>query len=416
MRLESALFSSREGLMSHGSALSVVGDNVSNSNTTGYKRVRTEFSDILAEVGAYDTGKAVAGNGASIARTRSIFVNGIIERTGRNLDAGIEGQGFFILGEGAANTPTYYTRAGNFSLNADGILVNPEGKPVLGYPAGGGQALGPINVRGVVAQNIPTGKVTIYGNLFSQSETKPAPPDNPETFAQLSQASTTAQTVEVWDGLGNRKTITLYFTKIEGDRAWKVDAYVDGADVGGTAGKPSKIGETVLKFDDSGIASEGQIFTATANWTGAAQANINFDLSGFTQFGAPSSQTSAVIDGQASGQILKYEIKPNGVVAASLDNGSVVEVGVIALATFNNPDALQRVGANKFRLQEGEANVGVPGTDGKGSLQGGGLERSTVDLATEFTELVVLQRGYQASSQMLNAASTLIRDTLELMR
>lgn len=416
MRLESALFSSREGLMSHGSALSVVGDNVSNSNTTGYKRVRTEFSDILAEVGGHDTSKAVAGNGASIARTRSIFVNGIVERTGRNLDAGIEGQGFFVLGEGEANTPTYYTRAGNFSLNSEGILVNPEGKPVLGYAAGGGEVLGPLDVRSVVAENTPTANVTIGGNLFSQSPTKAAPPEAPATFSELREASSEAQTVEVWDSLGNRKTIALYFTKIEGDRTWQVDAYVDGADVGGTAGEPTRIGGTTLVFDVSGAPSAGQTFTATAGWAGAAQANIAFDLSGFTQYGTPSSQTSTEIDGQATGQILNYEIQSNGSIIASLDNGSVVEVGVIAVATFNNPDALQRVGASKFRLQDGEANIGAPGTDGRGTLQGGALERSTVDLATEFTELVVLQRGYQASSQMLNAASTMIRETLDLLR
>lgn len=415
MRLESALFSSREGLMSHGSALSVVGDNVSNSNTTGYKRVRTEFSDILAEVGANDTAKAIAGNGASVARTRSIFVNGIVERTGRNLDAGIEGQGFFVLGEGANNAPTYYTRAGNFSLNSQGILVNPEGKPVLGYAAGS-EVLGALDIRSVVAVNTPTANVGIGGNLFSQSETKPSPPTNPETFSEMNAASNVAQTVEVWDSLGNRKTIALYFTKLEGDRTWQVDAYVDGADVGGTAGRPTRIGGTTLIFDGSGVPSAGQTFNATANWAGAAQANIAFDLSGFTQYGTPSSQTSTEIDGQAAGQILNYEIQSNGAIIASLDNGSVVQVGTIAVAIFNNPDALQRVGASKFRLQEGEANIGIPGSDGRGTLQGGALERSTVDLATEFTELVVLQRGYQASSQMLNAASNMIRETLDLLR
>lgn len=416
MRIESAMYASREGLMSHGAAISVIGDNVSNSNTVGYKRSRAEFSDILAQSGSQDYMQS--GSGSAVSGVRSIFTAGIIEDTGRSLDAGIEGEGFFVLGSATApTTASFYTRAGNFSMNDAGLLISADGKPVLGYAgtATTGE-LSTLNLLNAASTSTPTTAATIIGNLDAREETKAAAPVDPENFRKLSEGSSAAQTIEVFDSLGTRQTVALYFTKLEGQ--WQVDAYVDGGVVGGTAGVPTKIGTSTVKFDTNGVVSEGGTITAATTFTGAAASSITIDFSGMTQYSGPSAQTGVIVNGLSAGRIKGYEILKSGALVATLDNGTTVQVGTLALANLQNLDALSRSGGNQF-VYNGTADgalTGIPGTEGRGDVRGNALERSTVDTATEFTELVLMQRGYQGNSQVMNASSQLIQQTLQLIR
>ena len=419
MRLESALTASREGLISHGSAISVIGDNVANTSTVGYKKSRTEFESMLSQAGAGDF--EPSGGGSAVQKVRSIFSPGILEQTGRSLDAGVAGEGFFVLGSTTnQTTPSFYTRAGNFSMTSEGILTSNDGKPVLGYAGTATSgALSTLNLRKVATASTPTSSASIVGNLDVRAEGKAsAPSETPASFNELAANSTTTQTVEVYDSLGNKQTIALYFTKLQETGKWKVQAFVDGGTNGGTAGVPKQIGSSELTFDSNGVMTAGGTFTAQTTFTGAAQSNIAFDISQMTQYAANSAQSGAVVDGIASGQIKSYEIRKNGAIIASLDNGSFAQVGTLALASFNNIDALQRSGANQFTYT-GSADAVItaaPQTQGLGEVEGGSLERSSVDIATEFTDLVVLQRGYQGNSQVLNATSQLLQQTLQLIR
>lgn len=416
MRIESAMNASREGLMSHGAAISVIGDNVSNSNTVGYKRSRAEFSDILAQSGSQDYMQS--GGGSSVSGVRSIFTSGILEQTGRSLDAGIEGEGFFVLGSTTApTTASYYTRAGNFSMNDAGLLISSDGKPVLGYAGSATSGtLSTLNLLNAASTSTPTTTATIIGNLDARSEVRTGAPTNPESFRVLSEGTSAAQTIEVFDSLGTRQTVALYFTKLDGQ--WQVDAYVDGGVVGKTEGVPEKIGTANLKFDSNGIVSEGGTITAATTFTGASASSITIDMSGMTQYSGPSAQTGVIVNGLSAGRIKGYEILKTGSVVATLDNGTTVQVGTLALANLQNLDALQRSGGNQYVYNgtAGSALTGVPGTEGRGDVRGASLERSTVDTATEFTELVLMQRGYQGNSQVMNAASQLIQQTLQLIR
>lgn len=420
MRLEGALYSSSAGLNAHGQAISVVGDNISNTNTVGFKRSRTEFSDLLAEPDAgRDPSTLVSGSGVSVNRVRPIHETGMIESTGRALDAGIAGAGFFMVGD---TTDTYYTRAGNFQMRSDGVLATSEGLAVLGYP-GTSTTLGPINLLDLKLSGQATSNLTLYGNLDASAVAGSAPAD-PAAFSDLNKAASGISVVEVYDSLGATHAITLASTKT-GPSAWTVQAYIDGGDVaGGTAGKPQLLGSVNITFGPDGAIPEGNKAAAAITLNnvqyanGGSGASAKIDLGNMSQFAAPTQISGISKDGRASGQVKDYEIEQNGAVTAVLDNGNRVLLGTLQLATFKNVDGLQRIGNSLYTADTsaGERITGSPGTSSLGKLSGAALERSTVDIANEFIDLVLYQRGYQANSQVLNVATSMIKDTINMMR
>ncbi len=422
MRLEGALYSSSAGLNAHGQAISVVGDNVSNMNTTAYKRSRTEFSDLLA---VPDSGREpsdkVSGSGVALAAVRTIQETGMIESTGRPLDVGIEGTGFFVVGD-AASKSYYYTRAGNFEMRSDGILATPDGAAVLGRKPGSAEdALEEINLLELKLTGQATSAVTLYGNFDATSASGTAPAD-PATFSDLGRASSNISVFEVFDSQGAVHTITLSSTKTAMS-TWTVQAYIDGGEVsGGTAGKPQLLGTTTLTFGPDGKLPEGSAAAITLNAvtyaSGGTGGAATIDLSKMTQLASVSQLSGVVRDGLSAGQVQGYEIRKNGDVTAIMDNGTRVVLGSIQLATFTNLDALDRVGDSLYAAgtDAGTMLVGAPGSGPFGEAAGSSLERSTVDMAKEFVDLVLYQRGYQANSQVLNVTTTMIKDTISMMR
>lgn len=424
MRLEGALFTSREGLLSHGRALSVIGDNVANANTIGYKPSRVEFKDLVTEgLDGRESETLTGGNGVTLNRVRQIFEPGVLEQTGRALDVGIAGQGFFIV-QGDQNN-NYYSRAGNFSINEEGVLVNSDSRPVLGFRGTATEGeLSELNLLNLDLTGSVTTDASIFGNLNSSEPISDQEfPDAPDSFLDIASSATTISNLSVFDSLGGRRDITVAFRKVEGG-IWEAAAYIDGKEVdGGEEGKPVKLGATVtLRFNPNGTidaANQGAAqITATPRYNGgAAPGNFTINLSNFTQLATSTQITGFSQDGQGAGQIKTYEVRKNGELFAILDSGSSIQVGTIATAYFPNVDDLQRVGNNLFF--PGGANtpdVGTPNSGARGELRGSSLEGSTVDLADQFVDLVLYQRGYQASSQILNVTSDIIRDTLALIR
>ncbi len=426
MRLESALYSSREGLTSQGQAIAVVGDNISNSNTTGYKYGRVEFSDLMpgGPDGTQHVTEGEAGGGSTVSRVRSMVnENGILEPTGRDLDVGVAGLGFFIVQNG---TNELYTRAGNFTISDSGALVDQNGYNVMGYKGTDTGSLTSIDMLGLDMAASPSTKIALTGNLDASAAIGTAP-TAPATYDEISAkgAAAFSANISAYDSLGKAHSVLVAFTKTA-NQTWTAQAYVDGGDIsGGTAGTPKLVGtlqnlvfNTDGTIDAANKAASVMQVTGVAYANGAASGSFALDLGGYNQYSAASVVNSVVNDGQSTGNIKTYEIESDGKVFAVLDSGSRKQVGSIALKTFSYTDGLDRAGnaLYTFSGSSGANAAGLPGSEGRGDLQSASLERSTVDISHEFVDLVLYQRAYQASSQTLNAANTMLRDTLGLIR
>jgi len=420
-RLESALYQSATGLSANGQAISVIGDNIANANTIGYRASRIIFADLVAGGKASNETKNIpsVGSGVGVAGIKPRQETGLIEDTGRDLDIAIEGRGFIMVGDPA--NPSY-TRAGVLAVNKDGILVNASGEQVLGFAGGDDGTLSTLNVSDFTLGGTATSALGVFGNLNSGAESAEVPAD-PATFNEINQLAAFVTNPSVYDSLGARHDITLAYYKTD-TNTWAVQAYIDGEDVGGEAGKPTKIGnQLTLNFGSDGVIPEANraaaVITATPAYSnGAAAGNFTISLGGFTQFAGTSQVVSLTNDGQGVGNVQNYEIRDNGEFFANLDSGQNVQIGTLQLADFNNVDALQRAGNGLFvaTAEAGDRRLGQPGVAGLGTLAGGSLERSTTDLANQFVDMVLYQRGYQASSQTLSTAAQLIKDTLALIR
>jgi flagellar hook protein FlgE len=418
MRLESALYSSLSGLNVHGQAISVIGDNVSNANTTAYKTQRPEFSDLVSQAtNASSPNVEGGGGGVAMSRIRTTSAQGVIEATGRPLDVAITGEGYFQVGSPTAET---FTRNGIFAVNSAGLLVDSAAQPVLGY-TGKGTTLGTINMTAVDLSGTATTTAGIVGNLDSSTPLTTAP-TAPATFNEINKVASAVSSLDVFDSLGVRHTIALGFFKT-GANAWTAQAYVDSSEVGGTAGVPKLIGSTTINFGNDGVipaASQATtLIAATPAWSGgAATGKFDINLGGATQFGGANDIKNVAQDGSGIGKITDYQIDKDGKIYASLDTGVPALIGSIVLANFSNKDGLVRSGNSHYVAgsDTGTKTDAVPGSSGAGSLAGASLEYSTVDIAEQFVSLVIYQRGYQANSQALNVANQTLRDTIQLMK
>lgn len=417
MGLETAIKNTIAGLDGHSKAIAVLGDNIANISSAGFKRSRTEFADLISDLGNSSPEIQKAGTGSSVAQIRQIHTDGIIEPTDRSLDAAIAGNGFFQVG---STDERYLTRAGNFTITADGLLVTQNGLNVLGVPAGGTD-VAPIDMLNIDLTGQATSTISVAGNLSAASSTGETT-DAPENFNELGQLSSFTNSVEVYDSLGFARTISLYYTKTD-DNAWSVQAWADGGDVGGTEGVPTLLGDADLTFQSDGTLSEADAaaatLTATADWDGAAQANLSIDLSGLTQFASLSQISNVSKNGQKAGSNVRdYEIDTDGSIYALLDTGDRSLIATLQLANVASVDSLTRTGSGLYSQNDltGDLTTGIAGSSGFGQIQGRSLERSNVDITNEFTDLIVYQSGYQANSQLLSAATELIRNTIGLIR
>jgi flagellar hook protein FlgE len=420
MRLESAFRASREGITAHGQAISVLGDNIANANTPGYKTQRAEFVDILGERedDRLAEVRSGIGDGVQVGQIRVNFDSGTATPSGRPLDVAISGRGFFMVGD--LERPQL-TRLGNFQVSKDGFLTTADGLQVLGYTGTAPEVLGPINMVEFDNKPAATTAVTIWGNLDGAGGTNP-PPANPTTFQELAQAAGFVSTQSVYDATGERHDLQLFYFKT-GANQWTAQAYINGEDVGQAADQPVLLGETNLAFDATGRIPAENIEQSVINlnpaWAnGAAQNAIAVQLGNFTQFAGGARIINVTQNGRGDGDILGYEIADDGKIMASLSTGDVVQLGTLALGLVPNPDGLTRLGGGRFGLTEdaGVLAVDRPGLAGRGATIGGHLEASNVDLPMQFTEMIVLQRGYQANSQVLSTANDMLKNTIAMVR
>jgi flagellar hook protein FlgE len=414
---------SLSGLNAHQEKLSVIGNNLANLNTVGFKASTVQFADLVNQsIGGPSENPMQVGLGVATGSISPNFSQGGVESTGVSTHVAIQGNGFFIVGETADRA---YTRAGNFSLDATGQLVTPDGHPVQGYTATNpttgaidtsGQPTSIVIPPGVLRAPVPT---TSFGTVINLD-------------ASAAAGTTFTSSVQVYDSLGVPHVATVSFSKT-GAGAWAYTMTVPGQDVaGGTAGTPSTIATGTLAFDSlgrlsqvSGGAAADVAITSPAWANGAAATDFSWDLmnangiGSLTGYASPSATASTTQNGSPTGAVSSVvTINAAGQLIATFGTGRSVTVGQLAMATFNSPQGLVKTGSNLFGESDasGLPSVGTAGSGGRGTLIGSALEQSNVDIATEFTQMILAQRGYQANSKSITVADELLVDTLNLKR
>jgi len=396
-------------------------NNLANLNTTGFKASNVSFQDLVTQ----SLGSASQTQiGAGIAKTSTVrnFVQGVPSATSAPLDAAIQGDGFFVLK--GANNIQQLTRAGNFKQDASGTLITTNGEKVQGWTG--------LNADGSVNTNGPIGDIQLpTGTLRQPFATKNFSLDlNLNAAGAVGSADGTFSTpIQAVDSLGNTQNLTATFTKTA-NNAWTYSVSIPNSALTSPAAAPLATGS--LTFDTSGkLLTPAPVAPATANniavavtglADGAADLTMNWNLntpaggSRLTQVAQPSQKSAASQDGTDAAQLVGVSIGDGGSIFAKFSNGQQKSVGQLAMAAVRNPDSLNAVGNNNFEVSALTASpvIGAANTGGRGNVLGGYLESSTVDIAKEFTNLIVYQRGYQANAKVINTEDQLTQETIGL--
>ncbi|MFQ5720040.1 MAG: flagellar hook-basal body complex protein [Acidobacteriota bacterium] len=423
----SSFFAGLSGLQAHASKLSVIGNNLSNVNTIGFKSSRSVFSDLFAQASS-GAGVNGAGNpmqvglGVLTGSIDRLFSQGSLQTTSLVTDMAIQGNGFFVVQD--PTNARAFTRAGNFTFDRNGNLVTSAGQFVQGFTTR--NAAGNITSTGAVSNiNVPAGQTAP-----PQATTFVRPVSN--LAADAAVGDTFSTTVSVFDSLGAQHDVTATFTSLGDINAdnipdWDMQVTVPGADViGGTPGTPFTLGSATLSFDSSGnLVSPANLSLATPAWANGAAAQTFtwelFDPSGaaaMTRFDGPSATSSISQDGASVGQLRALTVDSDGLMTGIFSNGRTLELAKLALATFNNPNGLLGQGANSFveTNASGPATVGGARSGGRGTITSNAVELSNADITQEFTDLIITQRGYQANSRIITTTDQVIQEALNLKR
>ncbi len=402
------------GLNAADAELRVIGNNVANASTTGFKQSRTEFADIYAASNLGVTSNAI-GSGVKIASVSQEFNQGNVSFTNNNLDLAISGGGFFRLNDNGVNV---YTRAGAFGVDRNGYVVNSQKQRLTGYSADtSGNITGALGDLQLSTADLPpqvTSQVTAQVNLDSRTPTLSAAafnPNNPSTY-------TNSTTYTAYDSLGNPRLTTMYFVHT-GAGTWSQFMTVDGTQVNASSGTDlGPNGERLLTFgSDGALSSTAQVATANvpaAN--GAAPFSMTVDYTGLTQYGSDFSVNSLTQDGYTTGRLSGVDIADTGIVTARYTNGQSKTLAQLALANFANPQGLRQLGDTTWAetYDSGSALVGAPGSGSLGLVQSGALEDSNVDLTAQLVEMITAQRNFQANSQVIKTSDTITQTIINM--
>jgi flagellar hook protein FlgE len=406
-------------LSAHTTAVDVVGNNLANLNTPGFKTSSVVFHDLVTQ--ALGLGETQVGLGTGRPLTIRQFTQGALQSSGGNLDAAIQGDGFFVIRDYSG--ALLLTRAGNFRVDLAGNLLTATGERVQGWT----EANGVVNTNGAV------GNIVIpVGTLRSPLATSEFSLNlNLNASAVTGQPSAVFSTpLEVVDSVGVTHVLTITFTK-SATNQWDYDISIPGDEVAaGTAGTPFSLATGTLTFDAQGRLqtpgpSPGTVAVSIAGLnSGAADMTMDWQLyepggtTRITQYSQSSAVAANAQNGHPAAQLVRVGLSDGGKILAQYSNGEQKIVGQLALAAVRNPDSLMAVGNNAFQPTARTATpaIGVPETGGRGKVLGGSLESSTVDIAQEFTNLIVYQRGYQANARVVTAVDEISQETMNMKR
>ena len=420
-----SMFSAISGLRNHQTMMDVVGNNIANVNTSGFKSSAIVFEDVLSQsfrgAGAATatgggTNPTTVGLGSRVSAITTSFAQGSLQRTGRSTDFAIQGDGFFIADQAGE---THYTRAGSMSVDALGRLVTNSGAFIQGWQA---DQLGVISTTGTI------GNIAIpVGDLVPPVRTTTARVGG-NLPADAAVGTVVTNGVEVFDGQGNPVALRLEYTKTASN-TWGVQArYVDSS--GTLIPTPPAAGQAVaggpMTFDAAGELTSSYNLTLAGGFlpgfpTQAVTVSLGAAGAGgrINQFGELTSVAVIEQDGSAAGSLQGFSMSQEGLLVGTYSNGRTRPIGQMALATFSNPQGLEQVGGTSFResVNSGLPIVGTAGTGaGRGLITAGTLEMSNVDLSQEFTNLIIAQRGFQANSRVITTSDELLQEVVNLKR
>ncbi|MBX3625334.1 MAG: flagellar basal-body rod protein FlgF [Rhizobacter sp.] len=391
-----SIYVGMSGLMGYSQGLRVIANNTANLNTPGFKGSDLQFADM------FYANSTLSGNGSGYNRmqlgyglntysTSINFKQGELRQTGNDLDVAVDGQGLFMLRD-KDDGELRYSRAGQFEFNADGLLVNrADGAFVLGFDASNTQ--GRISLEGL-RTNAPraTSEVSFSGNLSSTETTR------------------TISNISVIDSIGGQHTLSMTFTRnaAPAQTTWTV-AINEGT---------TSVGTGSIEFINGQPTTATERLNVTYTPVGLASQPLSFDFSGeVTSFASGTTSTLAAArqDGIVAGALTKVSFDDKGALVVTYNNGQTATGARLALSRFDSPDAIEPGGDNQFRPTNSNAwHVGTAGADGFGSVKAGTIEISNVDLSQEFSDLVIMQRGYQASSQVISTANDMLQELFSM--
>lgn len=416
MSILNALYSGVSGLSANGMAIAVIGDNISNVNTVGFKSSRILFQDMLSQ----SVLGGQMGRGVSPQTIDKQMGQGNLQPTGSGTDMALSGEGFFMLRSPSGGQ--FFSRAGQFRLDKDGTLVNPNGLVVQGYPeTTSGLTSGIADLRFPSTQSPPnpTTQMTITANLDSREAVKTFNATDPAGTSNYSTGMT------IYDSLGQPHDVTVYFNKTA-DNQWSYNVLAKTSELT-PATAPATLSPIVaagtLTFSTDGRLSASTQTTNSFNFVGAAQGQqVRMDfgtgLTGATQFGRQNTVNQQTQDGYGSGVLQNLGIDKDGLVSGQFSNGTTRPLARIAVATFQSTAGLEKAGGGMFRetVASGQALVGRANQGPRGQVNASSLELSNVDIANEFVNMITAQRAYQANSKTITTADSLLGEVINLKR
>jgi flagellar hook protein FlgE len=403
------------GLTAAQSNLQTISNNLANVNTTGYKDQSLTFADIFSQAGTMSgNGNPIqTGSGVAISSTVTDFSQGDSNTTSTASNMEISGNGFFVTQSSLGAQE--YTRAGDFTTNKSGQLITPGGELVLGYPAVNGvvntsATLQSLQVDNLSSPAVASTTVDITANLDSETTIGDA---------------ATSSSLPIYDSLGQTHTLTVSYTKTAAN-TWNYTVTVPSADLTGGIGTTTTVGSGTLKFDTSGV------LTSTANVVpiaiaGLADGAANLAISGpfgtaasptITQNSLASATSATSTDGLAPGTLSSYSVGTDGTINGTFSNGQTLVLGQVAVASFANTQGLVAIGNNDYSVSasSGSAVIGIAGTGGRGTIIGGSIEMSNVDVATEFAKLIQAQQAYSANAKSITTFNSVSQATLQMLQ
>lgn len=428
MGILSSMWTGISGLTAQGEGLSVTADNIANANTTGFKASRAEFEDIMSRTVKGIDGGNQLGRGVRLAAINPIQIQGNIDNTERGTDLAINGDGYFQV---KGHQGVSYTRDGSLTFDKNGYLVTKSGQRIQGFLA---------DERGKIENR--TGDIKFPNALVNAQETKQIDLDLNLDSRAIADAkvfdakdpyktSDFATAVEIFDSQGNKHVLNLFFNKGQ-DRTWTYRGLVDGKEVEGAPADQelAQVCEGKLQFTEDGKLNSQEMTQMAFNFTNGAkqdqQIKINFGDAiatggkgeGTKQFGKESDVIKWSQDGSSAGSVTNMSFDDKGILTVSYSNGKVLDLGQIILAKFENPEALFKIGGNLFKQSRdsGEPSLGSARQAGRGSIMAKSLERSTVDIASEFVNMITQQRAFQANAKSVSTADEMLNEVIQMKR
>lgn len=414
--MSTAFSNALSGLQANSEAINVVSGNLANENTYGYKANTVSFEELVSQIGASSTTN-LTGAGVVPLSTQT-FSQGSITTTGQPYDAAIQGNGFFVVQSSQGQQA--FTRAGNFTLSATGQLLTQSGENVEGWNG----------LNGVVNTNSPLTNIVVpvAGLQAPTTTTEFSLNLNLNSGAAVGTTDATfSSPMQVVDSQGQLHTLTITYTET-GAGAWNYNVTVPSADLAAGTGTTTSLASGALTFDANGNLLTPAVgapiaVPITGLADGAADMPLTwnlYDANGvqqITQYDSASTNLASSQNGTQAGQLTGISIGANGQLTAAYSNGDNVAVAQLAVGTVLNPQSMQDLGNNTFGVTSATAipAIGTPGTGSRGTITGGALESSTVDIATEFTNLLIYERGYQANSKVITTEDQVIQTTLSLI-